>query len=284
MSDGLYTLDELRQCDMSPRQITEAVRQGDLVRLRRALYCTPELDGETRSALRIGGRLGCLSALRHAGVWVTEATAEVHVHVAGNASRLTDPEAARVHWDPLRETGTPRRTGLLDALLVARRCQPSIDMVASIDSALHQGLVSRTDLCAALPPSSRLLGEVDRRSESGLESLVRVALRRAGLRVEPQVRIDGVGRVDLLVEGAVIVETDGAAFHSGPRRQADYRRDARAQARGLSALRFDAWQVRDELPDVVTAVLGAVCSHRGVRFSGREAQRVRRQVERMRSA
>lgn len=79
----------------------------------------------------------------------------------------------------------------------------------------------------------------DERSESPLETLLRLAMRRAGLRVESQAYIEGIGRVDFLVEGRVIVEADGRAFHSDPVTFAqDRRRDRAAAARGMPVLRF----------------------------------------------
>jgi very-short-patch-repair endonuclease len=50
---------------------------------------------------------------------------------------------------------------------------------------------------------------VDHASESLLETLARTYFRQAGIRVETQVHIDGVGYVDLLLEGWLAVELDG---------------------------------------------------------------------------
>ena len=68
---------------------------------------------------------------------------------------------------------------------------------------------------------------------------MRLALRAQGLRVEPQVHILGLGWVDFLVDGIVVVEVDGFAYHSGrqPYRE-DRRRDRVAGLLGLSVARF----------------------------------------------
>ena len=50
---------------------------------------------------------------------------------------------------------------------------------------------------------------MDRGAESMLETLARTYFRQAGISVETQVHIDGVGYVDLLLEGRLIVELDG---------------------------------------------------------------------------
>ena len=79
-----------------------------------------------------------------------------------------------------------------------------------------------------------------RDAESGLESLVRWRLRHLGLTVRTQVRIDTVGRVDLVIGDRLIVEVDGAENHgSAEHRHRDLLRDVRAAARGYVTLRFD---------------------------------------------
>jgi very-short-patch-repair endonuclease len=71
--------------------------------------------------------------------------------------------------------------------------------------------------------------------------------------------IDGVGRVDFLVAGRVIVETDGRAFHVGAESFARDRRRDRAAARlGLRVLRYTYAEVLgapELIVDDVRAVL-----------------------------
>lgn len=66
------------------------------------------------------------------------------------------------------------------------------------------------------------------------ETLARVALVLGGLTVATQVRFEGVGFVDLLVGGKVVVEIDGRAYHQDP---AAFRRD-RERDRVLAALGY----------------------------------------------
>ncbi|HEY8295573.1 MAG TPA: DUF559 domain-containing protein, partial [Micrococcaceae bacterium] len=58
---------------------------------------------------------------------------------------------------------------------------------------------------------------IDPTSQSLVETIARETFRSAGLAVESQRRFDGVGKVDLWVEGKVVVELDGRDFHSGER-------------------------------------------------------------------
>jgi very-short-patch-repair endonuclease len=68
-----------------------------------------------------------------------------------------------------------------------------------------------------------------------------------------------VGWVDLLVEGRLVVEIDGYAYHSSPQQFADdRRRDAALAAMGSQVLRFtwvDAVRRPDYVVRMVTAVL-----------------------------
>ena len=46
-----------------------------------------------------------------------------------------------------------------------------------------------------------------------MECMARYWLRRAGFHVESQVNIPGMGHLDLMVDGRLGIETDGAGFH-----------------------------------------------------------------------
>jgi very-short-patch-repair endonuclease len=104
-----------------------------------------------------------------------------------------------------------------------------------------------------------VLAKVDRGAGSLIETLARVLFRDVGIRTETQVWIDGIGTVDFLLEGFLIIEIDGLAFHLNPRQfKKDRRRDNEAIRQGLLVLRFfyddvvhtpDAmlWHVREVL-------------------------------------
>jgi very-short-patch-repair endonuclease len=273
---------ELRRRGLTDRGRRDAVRSGRMLRLRRDRFASPELDSGTRIAVSAGARLGCVSELRRQGIWVTADPARVHAQVAPGASRLRDPASVELHWSQASAGGDLGRVAIIDALHCSMLCQSPHDAVASIDSALQRRVVRLHELARCSQDSARrgLLDRVDARAESGLESLVRLSLIDLGLRVEPQVSVRGLGRVDLVVEGAVSVETDGAAFHSGPRRHVDHQRDAIASAAGLIPLRFGSQQVLGERPAVIRAVLGALRTHGRVSFSARDELRAIQRAER----
>lgn len=74
-----------------------AVKYGSVLRARRGVYCDPGLSAAAQLALRVGGRLACVSALAHHGY--RDSADEVHIVVPANASRLRMPQSGVViHW------------------------------------------------------------------------------------------------------------------------------------------------------------------------------------------
>jgi len=263
-------------------QIDAAVREGRLIRVRRGPYCTPDVDRDERRAVTIGGQLACVSELRRRGIWVL-GDHRLHVQVRPNAARLRAHDDVVIHWVGGETSGS--RVSVVEAMTTAFSCLGRREVIASVDSALHSGQLSERDLAglaARLPVDrSRLLGLTDRRAESGLESIVRTMIVDLGLRVRSQVVFGGVGRVDLLVEERVVVETDGDEFHDAKVTTRDRRRDALLTQRGLSVLHFRYAQVVYELESVARSVVAAVETHRRIHNSGKLAARARSRLRRL---
>jgi very-short-patch-repair endonuclease len=138
-------------------------------------------------------------------------------------------------------------------------CLPSEFAVATLDSALHKGMLRVQDIRVALADSSFDLSDVlnalDARSESGLESLCRIRLSRMGLPTRSQVFIDGVGRVDLVVGDRLVIEADGQEWHDSPGAFAsDRKRDLRLALLGYSVLRLTYAQIIHEWPLVELSI------------------------------
>lgn len=192
------------------------------------------------AAVRAGGAVSCVSALRLRGAWTIDDGA-LHIRMR----RGTTPTAGRGlrrHWGdrPVLEPMDLARDG---ARCVAR-CLPFEQAVVAIDSALHLGLITLAELREGADVRMlRLIGLLDPRSESGLESLARVRLRRLRVRVRPQVRIPGVGRVDLLIGDRLILELDGEGFHDFER---DRSRDRRAAVLKYLTVRASYRQVMND--------------------------------------
>lgn len=243
---------------ISRRQFDLLVASGQLLALRRSVYASAQLPESIQRAIRAGGRLACISAAESFGLW-RPPDPRVHAHFDRARSRARG-EVVR-HWWPAVDAGEPTRTGLLDTLAHVIRCQPRPFAVAVLDSALRGGLVTLTEIESALervPARHRMsLAMLDARAESGIESVIRVALMAAGLRCESQVTVAGVGRVDLLVEGRVVVEVDGRRWHDGQQSR-DYTRDLASQAAGLAVVRADYAHAVAHSEPVVRAVRRAL--------------------------
>jgi len=280
---------------MTVHGIAAAVHRGDLERVRRGHYATRDLDVQTTRAVRIGGRLACLAELRHRGVWALDDD-RVHVHLAGTASRLRDPddrtrrlgarESCTLHWRPLvaPAAATDSHVGPIDALAQAAQCVDGVMLMASLDSAVRLGLVRPLELAAigSLPRRLRYALEyVDAQAESGIESIVREIARLLGFRVRSQVFFEKVGRVDIVVEDWVVVEADGRAFHGAEVTARDRHRDALLVGHGRSVLHFRYAQVVYDRRLVATTIIAAVGTHRNIRNSGSLVRRARLRAEKL---
>lgn len=271
---------ELSSYGATGRSLTSAVRVGTLARVRRDHYALPTLARQTARAVRVGGRLGCTSALASYGVFVFDEP-HPHIHIKANAARLRAPDSSRrpltrsnrsgavLHWRPLIDLldGDEYRVGLRDALAQAVLCQHAWHAVASIDNALHQGLISEfdvADMFNALPEMyAGLQTCIDKRAEAGQETVLRMIARDAGLRYDLQRMIDGVGRVDMLVEDCLVCEADSRAHHDGSEAHVrDRGRDLAAAELGYASLR-PAYQHTMHHPERVRdAMLGLVTGTR----------------------
>lgn len=258
------------------RGLSWAVRAGHLIRVRRGWYALPAITPDLERAIRVGGRLACLSAVAELGIWVPHDCA-THVWLPHQASRLRDPtnrfrsldpikrDGCLLHWWPCVDEPTALRVGLLDALAQIIRCQPASIALAAIDSALHQRLITSAHLAvvfARVPRESQWIRSLaDRRAESGLESIARLLVHEAGFSYRVQVIYRGIGRVDLLIEGRVAVELDGRTWHDPAGAQVrDYAKDAALAAAGIVVLRFSYAQVMYRPHEVLAAIRGVLAT------------------------
>lgn len=248
---------ELFGMGLSRRAIQFAVRDGGLIHVRCDRYLPAEAHERFVEAVRVGGQLTCVSLLALLGVFVLDSR-RLHVQVSPRGGRLREPgnrrarlsrtatDAPVVHWSIVTDpTGSSCAASIIDALIHAVRCQPVRAAVATLDSALNRGLITRlqvSEILRALPARFRSLESlVDGRAESGPETLVRLMARMLGCDVQLQVTFEGIGRVDLLLDGWLVVECDSKRFHSEwHQRERDFARDLALAARGYATLRLTA--------------------------------------------
>jgi very-short-patch-repair endonuclease len=280
---GVATRDQLLDAGARGVEVSRAVRAGELVRVRRAHYALPDAPRDALSAVRIGGRLGCVSALASYGVW-TRASSEVHVALPANAARLRTNRAlipaaepltsdralleVELHWTDIpfgaRTDESAWRVPVERALAGLARCRPHGDVAAAFESAVQLGLLALdaaqrlvdASLPQRMPPI--VLGGHD---GSGVETLLAIELRALGVPFAQQVPFDGVGFVDFLIAGRLAVETDGYAYHSDRAAFArDRRRDEALLRRGIPTLRLAATDVIADPSAAALRIVEALCA------------------------
>ncbi len=229
--------------------------------MRRSWLATPSADALAVRAVELGGVLGGETALRSLGVWVSH-EGGLCVVAPPTASRLPPTAAGEYRLHP-HDFVWPDgwRTDAVAALAVHTRRVVAVHAIASIDSALHIGalLPQQVDaFFARLPRRYRALGRlIDDRCESGIESILRVAALLEGWQVDVQVQISRIGRVDLLINGWLIIEADGDYWHSSrAQRAADRARDAAAVKLGLRSHRFGHEQIMHDLAGCLDVIRG----------------------------
>jgi very-short-patch-repair endonuclease len=272
---GIAATHELLKEGHTSHELTAAVRRGEILRLRQGHYASTDLSIAQQEAFRVGGRLTGVSGARHYNMWAPP-SAFLEVVVKRNATELRDRS------DPTKRLGSEsRRTGIvviwtddhlpgtrsvvtpLECVLHIARTRAEIDAFASAESALHRGHFSRMAWIAAvarLPRRlRRRLGAATRHSESGGESMAKLHFMDLRLIFEQQRKFPNVGRVDFLIGERLVIEIDGAEFHTSVEQfEEDRRRDAVLSALGYRVLRFSYRQVERRWPEVEAAINAAI--------------------------
>lgn len=244
----------------TPRALAAAVHAGRLERPRRGLYANQETSADQRHAASHGGALTCGAALAEWGAWVRESS-DLGVVILDRGHALRRHECTRAEHFHHRPSA-PRfgRDDPVSSLGHYLRCAPDLDSIAcAVESCLALGLVSRRELTVITRGASPAVREIaawcGSSAESGLETIVRRALGKIGVDARSQVRLPGVGAVDLLIGDCLVVELDGRRHHSDAEAfERDRHRDAAAALLGATVLRFSSSQVHVELDTVVAVV------------------------------
>lgn len=219
--------------------LRRAVRAG-VLQPDRGLYALPTAAPDQVALLQHRQLLTCSSAAPFYGLWSVNSAGPVHVqHRRGDAF-----EGQIGHSGLLLEPHPHRPVAAVgDVLIHALRCLPFAEALVMVDCAVGRGDMTVGFLRERLPGkrngrARQVLDWVDRGAESMLETLARTYFRQAGIRVETQVHIDGVGYVDLLLEGRLIVELDGRHHGEWAQVKKDQRRNNVSVVRGYSVLRY----------------------------------------------
>ncbi|MBN9240341.1 MAG: DUF559 domain-containing protein [Leifsonia sp.] len=262
---GAARVGTLLAAGFTAADLRSALSSGRVIRVRKGWLANEDVSADVLRAVEFGGRIACLSAARHRGLWVPEADGRTHVSVPRHAGRVHGDRAHLVvHWQSVPWSARasvvePVPSIIRDLLL----CQIREDALTAIDSALHTGALTTASLrrvLATLPPGfASVLDEVDRHAESGLETYCRVRLTPLGVRIRSQVHIPAVGYVDLVLGDRLVIEADGREWHEGPNAfLADRSRDLALTRLGYIVIRVAYPHIVDEWQRVELAIRGMV--------------------------
>ncbi len=128
-----------------------------------------------------------------------------------------------------------------------------------VESAVRQGRTTLDYLRQHLPGNRnglarRTLDLVDGSADSAIEVIARLLFRDAGIYTETQVDLEGIGIVDFLLEGFLIVEIDGSS-HLGPKQVIkDRLRNNASALAGYAVLRYGYKQIMFQRQKVLAEV------------------------------
>ena len=168
--------------------------------------------------------------------------------------------------DEERRTHVASIGTVLERVLV---CMPLKVSLPMLDAARNRGLYDVSTLTmpstgSRLPHLIEALSLSSDRARSILETVARLQLIDMGLTPQVGVWIEGVGEVDMIILGFIVIEVDGWAFHSSKeQREKDLKRDRELLRRGYVVLRFTYDDVMNgdfarEVPESVKAIRGLV--------------------------
>lgn len=245
-----------------PRRDLLGLKEAGATQPRRGVFVLPGCEQSILGAVLNNGRLSCASAAAHYGLWLRNPPPLLHLACNhGHGSGFVRHRTVRFPGHPLLPVA-----GVEDVALHALGCLPPPDSTAVATSAIRLHGVPRELLASQLladrsGTARRALRELDIRAESIVEVDLQHLFRKHGIEYASQVFLPGIGRVDFLLGGFLIVEVDGFAFHS---KRADMLRDrARNNAStvsGYAVLRympehiwFDPSRVISEINTVLAA-------------------------------
>lgn len=269
---AIFSTAELRARGETVASIREAIGTGRRFRIIKGWYGAPETPKDAVLAMRMGGRLGCASALRLHGAWVPP---DVGTHVvfpsaaSGRRSSGRQRGAGVVrHWSaPSDRTGSAFAVAPLElAIADALKCLPPHLLIAVLDSLLHKHLISRNRLEALIARGPRrvhhLIAHLEPRSESGIESIVRYLLAMAGITTEVQVRMLSGDRTDIEVGEWLTIEADGRETHAREQAfTADRVRVVRLMREGRIVLQFAYATIMYDFEFVIEAIRDVIALH-----------------------
>jgi len=207
--------------------------------MRRGVFVDPGMPRDMKRAVRVGGRLACVSAAPLHGLRILSPPSDLHVEVDHHATRLRSADdrrrrlrpressqGVRLHWTP--DAGTGAIVPLEVCLRQMLGCLPELDAICAIDAARervewmpdHRAMLDEfafERFSAALPVNLRRIAERSITGSQAIgETVARERLRVAGIPARAQVPLPGGYWADLLIGERLIFDVDGEGPHSLP--------------------------------------------------------------------
>ena len=265
---GITKLSSLRHAELAPTMLPQSIGH-----YRGWIYDKNSFSLDQVRAFVYNACISCVSAAQiyELPILMEERPQKTHLSVAYNRgmhpSKLRRFDDVCIHREQLvsdeeRSTHVASIGTVLERVLV---CMPLKVSLPMLDAARNRGLYDVSTL--TIPPTgSRLphlreaLSLSSDRARSILETVARLQLIDMGLTPQVGVWIEGVGEVDMIILGFIVIEVDGWAFHSSKeQREKDLKRDRELLRRGYVVLRFTYDDVMNgdfarEVPVSVTAL------------------------------
>lgn len=259
---GCARFKDLTAAGVSREQLRAAVSSQRVVRVHRGCYALPEASRVRQLATVFRGHLTCVTWARNVGLPVERPEPLVHLGVPSSRA-LGRARERPCHEVLLHRGGDYDADFAIGHLDVSAACTTPIQQLAMVEAALSRGMIVPSELSQLTSGTMRRRQWLRRRVRVGVQSLgetyARIALQEAGLDVVPQVCLPGVGTVDLVVEGRLVVEIDGYTYHSGQAQFAnDRERDRSVNLMGLTPVRFTHADAVERLPELVEEVKGVL--------------------------
>ncbi|HET8880185.1 MAG TPA: DUF559 domain-containing protein [Arthrobacter sp.] len=235
---------------------------------RRGIFVLPGCRPEFLAAVQHNARVTCASAAAHYGLWLREPPAKHHLACNhGHGSGFVRHRTVRFDGP-----AGPPVAAVEDVVLHALGCLPPPASTAIATSALRLLGVPRELLNAHLTAdrsgsAREALRQLDLRAESIVEVDAQYLFTSNGIGYDAQVYLPGIGRVDFLLAGFLIIEVDGFAFHSSrDSLRRDLGRNNASTVGGFAVLRYMPEHIWFE-PERVLAEVRAVLEQ-GPRIAG----------------
>lgn len=265
---GITKLSSLRHAELTPTMLPQSIGH-----YRGWIYDKNSFSLDQVRAFVYNACISCVSAAQiyELPVLMEERPQKTHLSVAYNRgmhpSKLRRFDDVCIHREQL-VSDKERRTHVASIGTVLERvlvCMPLKVSLPMLDAARNRGLYDVSTLTipptgSRLPHLKEALSLSSERARSILETVARLQLIDMGLTPKVGVWIEGVGEVDMIILGFIIIEVDGWAFHSSKeQREKDLKRDRELLRRGYVVLRFTYDDVMNgdfarEVPVSVTAL------------------------------